>query len=121
MGNVARILKRDIIRLFRSPAAMIVAMALLVLPSIYTWYNVVAFWNPYESTGGLQVCVVNEDAGAESDVTGPLNVGDRIAEQLLENEKLNAYTIEKNGVKKSRITASFPSGFTEAITSSTPA
>ena len=123
MGNVDRILKRDIIRLFRSPAAMIVAMALLVLPSIYTWYNVVAFWNPYESTGGLQVCVVNEDAGAESDVTGPLNVGDRIAEQLLENEKLSwseeAYDAAMSDLKAGKLYAVYviPRDFTECLLS----
>jgi putative membrane protein len=81
MHNILQILRRDFKRLFKAPAALIVLMALLVLPSIYTWYNVVAFWDPYNSTGGLKVCVVNQDAGADSDVTGPLNVGDVVAEE----------------------------------------
>ena len=33
-------------------------LALLVLPSVYTWYNVVGFWDPYNNTGALRVCVV---------------------------------------------------------------
>ena len=88
MGNIFRIFVRDCKRLVKAPAALIVVLALLVLPSIYTWYNVAAFWNPYENTGNLRVCVVNEDAGASTEMTGQLNVGDRIVDELLANEQL---------------------------------
>ena len=50
-----------------STAALIVALALVVLPSLYTWYNVVAFWNPYEATGNMTVYVVNQDKGTVSE------------------------------------------------------
>ena len=89
MGNVLRILRRDILRLLKAPAALVVVGVLMVLPSLYTWYNVLAFWNPYEATGNLSVSVVNQDAGAETELTGQLNVGDTVTEALLENEKLN--------------------------------
>ena len=89
MGNVFRILLRDIKRLLKAPAALIVACALIVLPSLYTWYNVAAFWSPYEATGNLSVCVVNEDAGTSTDITGQLNVGDKITEELQANDQLN--------------------------------
>ena len=56
---------------------------------VYTWYNVVGFWNPYDNTGNLRVCVVNEDAGASSELTGELHVGDMIVEELRENEQLD--------------------------------
>ncbi len=88
MGNVLRILKRDVLRLLKAPAAIIVVGALLVLPSLYTWYNVVAFWNPYEATGNLKVCVVNQDAGASNKLAGEIDVGARVTEELLANDKL---------------------------------
>ena len=88
MGNVFRILKRDFKRLLKAPAAMVVVIALLVLPSIYTWYNVVAFWNPYEATGNLRVSVVNQDAGTTTDMTGKLDVGDKLVEELMANDQL---------------------------------
>ena len=88
MGNVLSILKRDVLRLLKTPAAMVVVIALLVLPSLYTWYNVEAFWNPYDETGNLRVCVVNQDKGAENDLVGELNVGDEVTEELLANEQL---------------------------------
>lgn len=89
MGNVFRVLGRDVMRLAKTPAALVVVFALLVLPSAYTWYNVVAFWNPYENTGHLKVCVVNEDAGGSSELTGEMHVGDMIVEKLEENHQLD--------------------------------
>ena len=94
MGNVLRILLRDFKRLLKAPAALIVVGALLVLPSLYTWYNVVAFWNPYEATSGIRVCVVNQDAGTKNDMTGQLNVGDKLMEELQANDKLGWVTDE---------------------------
>ena len=92
MGNVLRILLRDFKRLLKAPAALIVVGALLVLPSLYTWYNVVAFWNPYEATGNLSVCVVNQDAGTSNDMTGRLDVGDKLIEELQANDQLKWIT-----------------------------
>ena len=89
MGNVLRVVKRDVLRLLKTPAALVVVIALLVLPSVYTWYNVVGFWDPYDNTGNLRVCVVNEDAGGSSELTGELHVGDMIVEQLRENAQLD--------------------------------
>ena len=88
MHNVLRVWKRDIIRLFKAPAALVVVGALIVLPSLYTWFNVIGFWNPYENTGNLRVCVVNEDAGAESDLMGKLDIGSQIVESLKGNDQL---------------------------------
>lgn len=89
MGNVVRVFKRDILRLLKVPPALVVVLALLILPSVYTWYNVIGFWNPYDNTGNLRVCVVNEDAGGESELTGELHVGDMIVKKLGENDQLD--------------------------------
>ncbi len=89
MGNVLHVLKRDILRLLRVPQALVVVLALLVLPSLYTWYNVLGFWNPYENTGELRVCVVNQDAGAESELTGRIDVGQMIVDELHGNDQLD--------------------------------
>ena len=65
MGNVWRVFKRDVLRLLKTPQAMVVCLALLVLPSVYTWYNVLGFWDPYNNTDGVRVCIVDEDEGAD--------------------------------------------------------
>ena len=89
MKNVFRVLKRDILRLLKVPPAVVVILALLVLPSLYTWYNVLGFWDPYESTGHLHVCVVNEDEGADSELTGHIDVGEMIVDELHGNDQLD--------------------------------
>ena len=88
MRGALRILGHDLRRLLRSPAAVIVVIALIVLPSLYTWYNVLGFWDPYQNTGRLQVVVVNEDEGASSELTGEMDVGDEIVSALHENHSL---------------------------------
>ncbi len=89
MKNVLHILKRDILRLLKVPPAIVVVLALLILPSIYTWYNVIGFWNPYSNTGNLRVEVVNEDEGASSELTGDIDVGDLIVDALKDNDQLS--------------------------------
>lgn len=89
MRNVLRVLGRDVARLFKAPAALVVVVALLVLPSVYTWYNVLGFWNPYDNTANLRVDVVNLDEGGSSDLTGELHVGDMIVGELKENDQLD--------------------------------
>ncbi len=88
MGNALRVLKRDYLRLIKAPAALVVAIFLVVLPSLYTWFNVVGFWDPYGNTGNLRVCVVNEDQGAYADLTGDLRMGDQVMDALAENSDL---------------------------------
>ncbi len=88
MGNALRVLKRDYVRLLKAPAALVVVFVLVVLPSLYTWFNVVGFWDPYGNTGNIRVCVVNEDEGATIDSMGELNMGDQVVEQLQGNTQL---------------------------------
>lgn len=88
MGNVWRVFKRDVVRLLKVPPALVVILVLLVLPSVYTWYNVIGFWDPYNNTGNVRVCVVNEDTGSSSDLTGELHVGDMIVDELYKNSQL---------------------------------
>lgn len=89
MKNVWRVFKRDVLRLFKAPAALVVVIALTVLPSLYTWLNVVGFWDPYNNTGNLRVCVVNEDQGASTDITGSFDLGKQVCESLESNDNLD--------------------------------
>ena len=118
MRNVLKILKRDLLRLLKTPQALVVVFALMVIPSLYTWYNVIGFWNPYDNTGNLTVCVVNQDAGGSSELTGELNVGERIVDQLHENDQLHweftDYDAAMNELKSGRAYAAYviPEHFT---------
>jgi putative membrane protein len=122
VGNVWRVLKRDIIRLLKSPATLIVAIVLVILPSTYTWFNVIGFWNPYDNTGNLRVCVVDQDQGASTELTGEMNLGSQIEEQLHENTSLDWYFTDYNTaldmVQSGKAYAAYiiPSDFTSDFT-----
>ncbi|HIS40005.1 MAG TPA: YhgE/Pip domain-containing protein [Candidatus Aphodovivens avistercoris] len=88
MGNVFRVFARDVKRVAKVPAAWLVALFLIVLPSLYTWFNVVGFWDPYGHTENLRICVVNEDAGAHDATLGDLDLGGQVVEQLRSDHQL---------------------------------
>ncbi len=83
-----RIFARDIKRIIAVPRSLIIIFGILLTPALYTWLNILAFWNPYNATENLPIAVVNNDEGAQSALTGKLNVGGLIVEQLAENDQL---------------------------------
>ncbi len=121
MKNILRVFKRDLLRLLKAPAALVVVFALAILPSVYTWYNVLGFWDPYENTGSLKVCVVNLDHGGSSEMTGKLDVGEQIVEQLRKNKQLDwdftTYDEAMDALQTGRAYAAFviPTDFTQQL------
>lgn len=88
MKDSWRVFTRDVKRIIAVPRSLIIIIGILVTPALYTWLNIAAFWNPYKATENLPIAVVNNDVGAASALTGQLNIGDLIVEQLSENEDL---------------------------------
>lgn len=83
-----KIFTRDIKRLFHVKKAWIVLAGVLIIPALYSWVNVRAFWDPYGATGNIGVAVVNEDHGASSELSGSINVGQQIVAELRHNDLL---------------------------------
>lgn len=96
MGNVLRVFRRDVKRIAKTPAAWLVALFLIVLPSLYTWFNVLGFWDPYDNTGNLRVCVVNEDAGADDETLGKLDLGEQVVGQLEKDTQLGWHFVDRD-------------------------
>lgn len=46
MKKVIEIFKRDISRLGKSPAAIIVAVGMCIIPALYAWFNIAANRDP---------------------------------------------------------------------------
>lgn len=95
MGNVLRVFWRDVKRIAKVPPAWLVVVFLIVLPSIYTWFNVIGFWNPYENTGNMRVCVVNEDRSVEDETLGHLDLGAQIIGELENNGQLGWFFVDR--------------------------
>lgn len=59
-----------------------------MIPSLYAWFNIVAFWDPYGDTKAVKVAVVNLDRGASTELTGSMDIGAQVVEQLKQNDQL---------------------------------
>lgn len=122
MKNALRVLRRDYLRLLKAPAALVVVFVLVVLPSLYTWFNVEGFWNPYDNTGNIRVCVVNEDEGASTGIMGDLDLGSQVVDQLHDNDQLGWTFTDRDTameeVKSGKAYAAFiiPSDFSYDVT-----
>ena len=88
MRNSMRVFRRDVKRLLRVPKSFIIVVGIIVTPALYAWFNINAFWDPYENTAHIAVAVVNLDEGATSDLTGPVDVGAQVVGQLEDNDQL---------------------------------
>lgn len=88
MRNAFKVTSRDLRRILRVPQAVVILIGIIVIPSLYAWFNIVAFWNPYGNTKDVKVAVVNLDKGASSSLTGKLDVGGQVIAQLKENDQL---------------------------------
>ena len=101
MKNILKIYTDDIKKIFTNYAALIVFIALSILPSLYAWFNIKASWDPYgkEATSQIKIGVVNKDKGAE--LKGEFkNIGNQIIDQLKENDVMGwQFVSEKEAVK----------------------
>lgn len=122
MRNAFRIFRRDMKRLLRNPAAILVLIGVSILPSLYAWFNIAANIDPYANTSGIKVAVANLDTDAtHDDLT--INAGSQIIEQLKENDQLGWTFVPKDaaikGVKSGEYYAAIiiPQDFSESLLS----
>ena len=86
MRNAFRIFRRDMGRLLRNPAALLVIIGVSIIPSLYAWFNIAANIDPYANTSGIKVAVANNDKDASSNDL-EINAGDEIISNLKENDQ----------------------------------
>lgn len=89
MRNAWELFASDMRHLFRNVVSCIITIGLIVMPSIFAWYNLIACWNVFDNTGNITVAVANEDAGYESDLLPVrVNVGDMVVSALRANDQI---------------------------------
>lgn len=122
MRNIWKIYKRDLNKICKNPVALVVAIGIMVLPSLYAWFNIKASWDPYGNTQGILVAVSNDDLGYT--VEGEeFNIGDKIIENLEGNTQMGWQFVDTenaiNGAKSGKYYAAIviPKDFSEKISS----
>lgn len=89
--NATRFIIRDDARQIRGNVMMGIFMSVLVaLPLLFTWFNVLASWDPFGNSDRLKIAVANTDEGYQTDVLNlKVNVGDQVLSQLRGNKSLD--------------------------------
>ncbi|KZX10115.1 YhgE/Pip domain-containing protein [Methanobrevibacter curvatus] len=87
---IKKIIKKDIKNIL-NPIILLVFIVIIIVPSLYSLVNIVAFWDPYNNIDQLNVGIVNEDNGY---------IGKELVNSLEKTKDLNfVSTNYENGYK----------------------
>jgi putative membrane protein len=110
----------DFYEIFRDRKTRLGMLGVLVLPVVYSFIYLWAFYNPYENLRYLPVAVVNEDAGGVKDGE-KINVGNELVDELKKNSRVKwEFVSRKEMVKgfhegKYSLGVVIPKNFTQHI------
>ncbi|HGH7181463.1 TPA: YhgE/Pip family protein [Bacillus luti] len=120
MKQIWRIYKTDLRNVAKHWAAIVIVLGLMVLPSLYAWFNIKASWDPYGNTKGIQIAVSNQDVG--SNLRGKdINIGEEIVDSLKKDKNFGWKFVDEKqaiyGVERGDYSASItiPKDFSEKI------
>ena len=88
LKNAFKIFKRDLQGMIKNPMAIIIISGLCILPSLYSFLNVIGCWDAYSNTSTLPIAIVNEDTGA-SIAGSKINIGDSVIANLKTNNSID--------------------------------
>ncbi|BDR53819.1 phage infection protein [Bombiscardovia nodaiensis] len=90
----------DIRRLTSNIVSIIIVIGLVVIPGIFTWFNVAASWDPFSNTKNLKFAVANVDKGYKSDlIPVKITVGDTVVNELRANSQLDwTFTSQEDAI-----------------------
>ncbi|TPF96102.1 phage infection protein [Bifidobacterium sp. UTCIF-39] len=111
MRQIWRLFIGDVKRITSNVVSIIIVIGLVAIPSLFTWFNVVASWDPFSNTKNLKFAVASVDEGYKSDLVPlKINVGDQVLNALRANDQLDWTITTKDdavdGVKSGKYYAS---------------
>ncbi|MBJ7996144.1 YhgE/Pip domain-containing protein [Bacillus mycoides] len=120
MKQIWRIYKTDLRNVAKHWAAIVIVLGLMILPSLYAWFNIKASWDPYGDMKGIQIAVSNQDVG--SNLRGKdINIGEEIVDSLKKDKNFGWKFVDEKqaiyGVEHGDYSASItiPKDFSEKI------
>ncbi|MFS7201141.1 YhgE/Pip family protein [Carnobacterium divergens] len=85
--NVFELYRLDWQRIFKNPFAFLLIVAMIIIPSLYAWFNIAALWDPYSNTSELKIAIYSADKTASIKDT-KINIGDKLIASLHDNHNL---------------------------------
>jgi len=117
--------KLDWQRIFKIPLATFLIVALMILPSLYAWFNIKALWDPYGNTGEIPIAIYSDDVGTTLN-DKKIEVGQEVLTKLKKNDQLGWRFVKSKkavteGVKSGKYYAGIyiPKDFSEDLISFT--
>lgn len=104
MRAIWRLFTGDLKRIAHNTVTAIIVFGLVAIPSLFSWYNLIACWNVFDNTGNLTVAVANSDEGYKSDLVPiEVNVGEQVVSALRANDQLKwTFTDEEDAIDGAR-------------------
>ncbi len=101
MKNIWTLFRNDLKRVKSNVVTMIIIAGLVLLPSIFVWYNILACWDVFDNTDHLKVAVANTDEGYQSDLVPlKLHLGEQVEANLRENDQMDwVFTTEEDAIR----------------------
>lgn len=93
--GVREIFRNDMKAVKENPVVIFVLIVIIFIPSLYALLDIQATWDPYARTSNIQVAVVNEDLGYNTNGT-QYNVGNLLVDELKDNKNFNWQFVDKN-------------------------
>lgn len=122
MKNIFKIFKKDLKSIFTNWVAIVVVLAIMAIPSLYSLVNIKANWDPYGNTKGMKIAIINNDKGTtfkDKDI----NLGEQLVDKLKDNDTINWQFVDSTDEAKQNLimekyyaTIEIPEDFSEDVT-----
>lgn len=101
MLDALSVIKNDLTKVSRSVMASCLLLFLILIPLLFTWFNVLASWDPFDNTKHLKIAVASEDEGYTSDLFPiEVNVGEQVLSQLRANDQMDWVITDPAGAEE---------------------
>lgn len=90
MKRLFAVMRRDFDHVRHNVIALLVCVGLVIMPSLYAWFNIAGSWDPYGNTDQVKVAVASSDEGYSGNLLPvDVNVGDRVIAALAQSDALD--------------------------------
>ncbi|MUH59420.1 YhgE/Pip domain-containing protein [Bifidobacterium canis] len=90
MRMLGKIFVDDVRHLTSNIVSIIITIGLIVIPGLFTWFNVTACWDPFSNTSNLRFAIANEDEGYKGDLLPmSIDIGSQVVDTLRANSQLD--------------------------------
>lgn len=88
MRNVFKIFRHDLYALSKNFLALLIIVAICVIPALYAWFNIYAFEDPYSKTSNIKIAVVSDDQDYIDAEGNIVNMGKELVAELKESDSI---------------------------------